>query len=203
MLLDASLNGASIAPSGNRDRYGNYAPANAYRCLGKDRWVAIAVRTAEEWRALCRAMGLAQFEGHDGLQTLEGRRAAADEIDAAIGAWTATRDRYDVMEALQAAGVPAGAVQHSDDKGDRDPQLASRGFYWRVDDEIVGSKRYEGVPLATDEFATSITTPAPWMGEHTREVLRTVLGYSDAQVDELSAAGVTWESDVKRGVPVA
>ncbi|MCC6383088.1 MAG: CoA transferase [Dehalococcoidia bacterium] len=198
MLLDATINGGTIAPRGNRDLYGDYAPANAYRCAGTDRWVTIAVRSERDWLALCRALGLDDLAARPELRTLVGRRAAADEIDAAIAGWTSGRDRYQVMDVLQAAGVAAGVVQHVDDKAERDPALAARQFYTAIDDDILGRKRYEGVPLTSEEFDSSITTPSPWMGEHTREVLTTVLGFSDAEVDELAAAAVIWEADVKR-----
>jgi crotonobetainyl-CoA:carnitine CoA-transferase CaiB-like acyl-CoA transferase len=44
-----------------------------------------------------------------------------------MAAWTKDKDRHQLMHALQAAGVPAGAVQSAEDTNDHDPQIASRG----------------------------------------------------------------------------
>lgn len=107
------------------------------------------------------------------------------------------------MHALQEAGVPAGVTQHADDKSERDLQLASRSFYATVPDAVLGTKRYEGIPVVSDEFDTSVHTPSPWMGEHTRPVLREVLGYEDAAVDTLIAEKTIWETDLVREVGAA
>ncbi|MFN0093766.1 MAG: CaiB/BaiF CoA transferase family protein [Dehalococcoidia bacterium] len=203
MLLDAKLNGAKLEPQGNRDLYRNFSPANTYRCQGEDRWVAITVRDEDDWLALCRVMNLGAFAAREELRTLPGRLAAQDEIDAAIAAWTAKRDRFAAMHALQEAGVPAGVTQHADDKSERDLQLASRSFYATVPDAVLGTKRYEGIPVVSDEFDTSVHTPSPWMGEHTRPVLREVLGYEDAAVDTLIAEKTIWETDLVREVGAA
>lgn len=200
VLLDAANNKVDVGPKGNHDLYGNYAPANAYRCAGEDKWVMIAVRTTEEWQALCRVCGLDALGAREDLRTLSGRLAASDEIDAAIAAWAAPRDRYEAMQALQAAGVPAGVTQHVDDKVERDPQLAHHDFYVSVYDAILGDKRYESIPVAMEGFETTITKPSPWMGEHTREVLTTIGGLSEAEFEQLLADSIVLESEVKREV---
>ena len=85
------------------------APQGVYRCIGTDNWVALTVRSAEEWKQVADAHrparpGRRRVAGH-----LAGRHARHDELDAAISAWTAGLEQYEVAEALQAAGVAAGA----------------------------------------------------------------------------------------------
>jgi len=190
MLLDVALNGAKIRPAGNRDLYRNASPNNAYRCHGEDAWVVLSVRTGAEWQALCATMGLDALAARPELEGIDRRVAAEDEIDAAIAAWTATRDRYEVMAQLQDAGIAAAAVQHVDDKCLRDPQLAHRGFYQLVDDPLLGRRRYESGGAQFDVYDSSIRTPRPLLGADTRAVLRGLLGYSDDAVDDLLRDGV-------------
>lgn len=68
--------------------------------------------------------------------TAAARKAHEDELDAIVGGWTATRDRYDVMHRLQSVGIASGVVQTTRDLF-FDPQLASRGFFERVDQATV------------------------------------------------------------------
>lgn len=194
ILLDASINHARVTPDGNHDHYRNYCPHNAYRCAGTDAWVAIAVRDTADWLALCDEIGAADLARDPALRTLDGRLARQDEIDARISGWTAGRDRYDVQAKLQGAGIPAGAVQHVDDKVLRDPQLAFDAFYEQVDDPILGRHRYEGMPVSA-AFPTTIQHARPLLGEHTRAVLGRLLDYSDSRLDELASGGVIFQDE--------
>ncbi|WP_246884664.1 CoA transferase [Streptomyces sp. GESEQ-4] len=58
-----------------------------YRCLGADRWLAVSVRTDEEWTALCHAIGLPELAADERLSTADGRRRESDLIDGVLGAW--------------------------------------------------------------------------------------------------------------------
>ena len=105
-LLDYQMNGNEPVPLGNRDR--NSAPHGVYRCAGDDRWIAVEVHTSEQWRGLCEAMGRSDLAADAGLDTAEGRKAREDELDRAIGAWTAEIEDGEAFRILQEAGVQCG-----------------------------------------------------------------------------------------------
>ena len=105
-ILDYQMNRRIRQPMGNRDD--RYAPHGVYRCEGEDRWVAVAVTSDDEWRALCRAMGRPELAEDPRYATASDRRVLQDELDAAISTWTAGMKDYDAMELLQEAGVPSG-----------------------------------------------------------------------------------------------
>ena len=125
-LMDLQNSGRAASRIGNRSRY--EAPQGCYPCRGDDDWCAIAVDTDAQWRALCTTIDRSDLAEAENLSQVEGRLNAHDEIDAAISAWTQTRDRFDVMQTLQAAGVPAGVVQRSSDLIN-DAQYKHRHFY--------------------------------------------------------------------------
>src|SRR5262249_51826181 len=77
------------------------APTGAYRCAGSDDWIAIAVRSDEQWCALCR---VAELDG-SAYPTAAARVAAREAVDSMVSAWTATQSQYECARALQAAGV--------------------------------------------------------------------------------------------------
>ena len=72
---------------------------------------AISARNDEEWQALAAIIGAPSLARLD----VEERRLRHDEIDAAIASYCSERDRFQVMERLQAAAIPAAAVQDGRD----------------------------------------------------------------------------------------
>ena len=85
-LLDVQVSGTSARRNGNVDP--DCVPHDAYPCAGDDEWCAIAVETDEQWRAL-RARARRSRVGTDpALDTVAGRRAAADAIDEELDAFT-------------------------------------------------------------------------------------------------------------------
>ena len=131
-ILDWSANEREWRRYGNRSPYKPAAPHGAYRCAGKDRWIAIACFTDAEWRALAQVAGQGAWLDDRRFDTLEHRLLHQDALDAAVEAWTRTQDRYDCMMKLQRAGVPAGVCQNAEDRvrhrsAAAPPEMADRG----------------------------------------------------------------------------
>jgi crotonobetainyl-CoA:carnitine CoA-transferase CaiB-like acyl-CoA transferase len=134
-------------------------------------------------------MGRPDLASDPDFATLPARRRRAAEIDALISEWTSRYDKREVMGLLQAVGVPAGAVLNGRDLLE-DPHLKARGFFTRVDHPVGGPQLQRTWPFNLSRTPGTVRSPAPCLGEHTRRVLTGLLGYSDAEVDELEAAGV-------------
>jgi crotonobetainyl-CoA:carnitine CoA-transferase CaiB-like acyl-CoA transferase len=173
---------------GNRDRY--VSPQGIYPATGDDEWVALTIRSTEEWAALCELVGRQDWLADARLRTAADRQAAADEIDAAIGAWTAKRSAAESASALQERGIPAG-VTVDDLRIAADPHLAARGFFEVPTHPEAGTFRHP-VPLSAHFRRRSMAPvrPAPIFGEHNRFVLSERLGLSEDEIDELGRAGV-------------
>src|SRR5439155_15226492 len=122
-------------PRANRDA--SMVPHGVYRCRGDDEWVAIGVENDAEWSALCEAIGRPELVGDERYATVLGRWQRSAEIDALLTEWTKGRDKRSAMEALQAAGVPAGAVLNGRETLE-DPHLTRREFYRPVDHPVGG-----------------------------------------------------------------
>jgi crotonobetainyl-CoA:carnitine CoA-transferase CaiB-like acyl-CoA transferase len=96
------------------------------------------------------------------------------------------------MERLQEAGVPAGPVFDSRDTN-LNPHYKSRGFLEVVpfpEDRQMGKRVLMGRPWRLSKTPISIKAPAPTLGQHNREVLQGILGYSEARYQELEQAGL-------------
>ena len=174
-------------------RRGNHhefaAPHAVYVCSGDDRWIAIAVFDDDEWTRLRGAMGDPDWACDSRFDTLATRLEHQDELDRRIGEWTASRDAHALMRELQEAGVSAGAVQNFADLHE-DPQLAHREHFVRLKHRHLGELAFERSGLRIEGAPGILRRPGPELGEHSRELLRSLLGLSDPEIDTLVADGV-------------
>jgi formyl-CoA transferase len=112
------------------------------------------------------------------------RRARSAEIDASLAAWAALLDAHDAAATLRAAGVPVTATLARDDLF-ADPHLRERGFYRPVVDPEGVERMLPGLPWREAAVDAVTPRPAPALGGDTDDILRRVLGMSDAEIAEL------------------
>jgi crotonobetainyl-CoA:carnitine CoA-transferase CaiB-like acyl-CoA transferase len=96
------------------------------------------------------------------------------------------------MATLQQAGVAAGLVANAADLCARDPQLAARGHFVDVSTPEGRTVRIDGPPFLLSETPACVRRPGPLLGEHTRPVLRDLLGLGDNELADLAGAGVVF-----------
>ena len=189
-LLDYLANGINPEPRANRHPFDAWAPHGIYRARGDDRWVAIAVRGDAQWHALCSVMHRPELAGDHRFATHEGRIANQDALDVAIEDWTRTLDRYEVMDACQAAGVAAGAVQDAEDLNTRDRQLAYREFFGTTSCERWGEYGVDRFPARFNGRPSGVYEGVHETGEDTFDVVTGLLGLTDDEAADLIARGV-------------
>jgi len=145
------------------------APSNAYPCAD-GAYVLVGGNGDSIFRRLMTAIGRADLAADPALAHNDGRVRRVDELDAAIGAWTAQRPIADVLAALDAARVPAGRIYTVADIA-ADPQYLARGMVLQTHD---ADGRPLKVPGIVPRLATTpgrLRTPAPRLGEHNAGVL--------------------------------
>lgn len=192
-FVAASLRGEQTPQHGNRDV--RYAPQGVYRCLGEEQWLAISVRTDAEWEAVAGLIDAPELTN----LSLEERRRRHGELDTAIGSWAAEQDPQGAMEALQRAGIPAGRVLDSDKIHD-DPHLAARGYWVELPHPRMHPWKQPTTTWRFVEANPQLRRHAPLFGEHTREVLSSLLGVSESELDELRAQAVIGDAPLNPGI---
>ena len=184
--------GQQPARPGNRDP--NYCPHGVYPTRGDpndgdDQWIAIAVASDDEWRALAGLMGDVAPPDASRYVTDQGRRANEDEIDTRLATWTATHDRWTLAALLQDVGIAAAPVENLRDMIETDPQM--RHHYQRIrqpsDPDFEITIDGEPIRLAGHD---RLLERAPTLGEHNEYVLREILGLSQQEFDALVVDGV-------------
>jgi formyl-CoA transferase len=149
------------------------APSNAYAC--SDGWVLVAGNGDSIFKRLMQAIGRNDLGGDPTLAGNAGRVARVAEIDAAIGAWTAARRVEDVLDALNAAAVPAGRIYTAKDIA-QDPHYRARGMLQRVTTAEGLELDVPGIVPKLSLTPGAITRRAPRLGEDTAAVLAALRG---------------------------
>jgi crotonobetainyl-CoA:carnitine CoA-transferase CaiB-like acyl-CoA transferase len=195
-LLDISVNGRVQSPPGYLSQEMPAAPHGIYKCqpLGDDddRWLAISVRTQAQWERFIAAIGSPDWARGPEFRTLFLRMRRREQLDNHVGAWTITQSSEHAMELLQGAGVAAGVVSNGADMCMRDPQLRARDFWPSVTLAEGRRTNVTGVPIKMSATPGSVRTPSPLIGSSNDYVLGALLGYSNAEREQLISAGAVW-----------
>ncbi len=172
------LTGNQPGLCGNRDPI--MAPHNLYRCEGEDNWVSISCSSDEQWQAMASLLGI-----NDPRYTAAAsRKEFENDLDGQIAMWTASRDQWDVTHILQDIGIPA--MPSLDARSlEQDPHLNARGFIERLDHQEVGALAHTGIPWLLRDGPNGVQTPAPMLGQHTDEVLTSLLGLTESEITHL------------------
>ena len=187
IFLQESLHAGSALPQGNHSVRG--APWGAYPCQGEDEWCVINVRSDEEWERLRAIMEDPPWARKQEYGSTRGRLSARAEIDRRLSEWTSSRSSREVMLLLQEHDIPAGMVQHPRDQVE-DPHLSERDYRRPLDQPPLGRLLLEGPAFRGTGIPEPIITPAPSLGEHSREICASLLNMTEDEVDRLIAEGV-------------
>ncbi|HOL36493.1 MAG TPA: CaiB/BaiF CoA-transferase family protein [Rubrivivax sp.] len=157
------------------------APSNAYRCA--DGVVLVSGNGDSIFRRLMQAIGRDDLAADPALAHNAGRVARVDEIDGAIGAWSATRTVADVLAALERAQVPAGRVYTARDIAE-DPHYRARGMLLEQTTRDGHTLEVPGIVPKLSGTPGRVRSAAPHLGGDTDAVLRE-LGLADAEIAAL------------------
>lgn len=186
-LLDYTVNRRSQQAVGNADP--QQAPHGVYLAAGADRWVAIAVRTAEQWQALCLVIGRPELQEDERFAARAARVRHKEELDTILASWTSQHEAHTAEALLQDAGVPASAVQSLSELAN-DPQLLHRGHFVQLSHPVHSTVTVEGSRFVLSRTPAQVNRAAPTLGQDTSYVLETILGYSPERIAALSAQDV-------------
>ena len=163
------------------------APSNAYPC--KDgQYVLIAANGDSLFKRLMELIQRNDLGNDPDLARNDGRAKRANELDAAIGAWTKERTLDEVLAALQTIAVPAGRIYTAKDIA-QDPHYRARGVIETVESADGLKVEMPGIIPKLSDNPGQVRYRAPTLGEHTDSVLKS-LGFSAEQIKTLKEAGV-------------
>ena len=162
------------------------APSNAYPC--QDGWVLVAGNGDSIFKRLMDTIGRPDLGAAPDLADNAGRVARVEEIDTAIGAWSAQRTVQQVLDALGNARVPAGKVYTAKDIAE-DPHYRARDMLLSQTTRDGFTVQVPGIVPKLSATPGTIRSSAPHLGDDTDAVLAEA-GLSDEQIALLRSKGV-------------
>ena len=162
-----------------RNRGFNAAPADIFRC--KDGWVVATVIGPQMFRRWARMIGEDHWLADPRFGDDQSRADHGEVVSARMSQWCAERSCAEALAALEEASIVAGQV-YSPQQALDDPHIRAA----RLLEEVTYPGLGDTLPLAPTPIELSETPgayrrPAPLLGEHTDEILRT-LGVAEGEI---------------------
>jgi formyl-CoA transferase len=164
-----------------------FYPRGAYET--QDGYLAVHVPDNIIWKRFCEIIRRPDLIKDKRSATSPARAKNFEFLDPIIRDFLTTMTRDEAVEIFNANGVPAAPVYSAQDVF-RDPHVEARGLLMPIHDAEVGTYSFARTsPML--EFNTDLPCrPAPALGQHSREILEGLLGYSQAEVDALKTNGI-------------
>jgi crotonobetainyl-CoA:carnitine CoA-transferase CaiB-like acyl-CoA transferase len=182
--------GGGEIPVATGTRHRRSTPYQAYKT--RDAYVTVGANNEKLWAAFCtRVLERPALMEDARFKTLAARLKNIDALQVEIEKVLAAQPTEHWVKKLDAAGVPGGPVFNYVQALDNEHSRA-RNMVVEIDHPKIGRMKALGNPVkASAELARS-RLPAPWLGQHSSEVLRS-LGYSDADIASFFSNGVVFD----------
>ena len=172
-------------PGRNGNAHPNIQPQDVYACADGD--MILVVGNDGQFARLCGVLAHAEWAADERFRTNAQRVRNIDELSAMLRAEFSVRPRAGVIAALDAAGVPSGAI-NSVPEVFEDPQVKARGMLMHMAHPAGVDVPQVASPMRFADAPIRYKRPPPLLGEHSEEVLRE-LGYDDGKIAALRASG--------------
>ncbi len=174
-------------PPRRGNKHPSITPYETYSC--KDGYFNLGVGNDSLWRRFCDAMGLGEIKEDPKFAVNKDRVDNRLELQEILDAIFAEKTVEETLDGLRGAGVPCGPINNLAQVLS-EPQVLAREMVVDVDVPVAGPTKVTGVPIKLSETPGSVRTPPPTLGQHTEEVLESVLGMDEAQRNALRQEGV-------------
>lgn len=182
--------GSGELPTATGTRHRRSTPYQAYK--SQDGYVTVGGNNQKLWTAFCTSVcGKPEWLSDPRFNPLAKRLENIDELEREIETVFATQPTAHWVEKLDAAGVPGGPV-YTYDQILSDPHIEARKMVVEMEHPKIGRMKSLGIPVKSTGELLAIRNAAPWLGQHSEEVLKT-LGYGVDDIEALYAEGVLYD----------
>jgi crotonobetainyl-CoA:carnitine CoA-transferase CaiB-like acyl-CoA transferase len=186
-----SFLGSNIVPAPMGTAFPTVVPYRVFQT--KDRALALAVGSERLWSAFCQAIGRSDLEKHPDYGTNAARIRNREALESHLSEifLQLPAEKWNVK--LQSAGIPCSLVRNFQEVREH-PQSQVRQMFPTLKHPTAGLHQVTGTPVKLSTTPGGSALPAPLLGEHTRFVLRELLGINDEAFDALATRRVVLES---------
>ena len=176
------VNGEVPVPLGSR--HPSITPFQAFPT--KDYYVIMSAGNDALWAKLCNVMGTPELINDPKFATNRDRNDNVVELSEIISKISVTKTTAEWMDVLEKGGLPVGPI-NTVDKVVHDPQIEARNMIVEVEHPVAGKMKFAGNPIKLSATPGEVTVPAPTLGQHTDEILKDLLGWSEDQIGVYNA----------------
>lgn len=152
------------------------------------------ITQAAAWEGVCDVIGKPEWKTDPGYAKPAARLDKLNHIFDTVEAWTMTKTKFEVMEICNPKNIPVGPIlslkEIAEDEG-----LRATGTVVEVDHPERGPYLSVGCPIKLSDSSVEVER-SPLLGEHTEEIMKDVLGYSDEDVARIAESGAV--GDIKK-----
>jgi formyl-CoA transferase len=159
------------------------------------------ITQAPVWEPICDLIGKPEWKTDPNYATPPARLPRLKHIFATIEEWTMTMTKFEVMNICNEHDIPVGPILSMKEIAE-DQSLRKTGTVVEVDHPTRGKYLTVGNPVKMSDSLTEVKR-SPLLGEHTEEILKDVLGYSDKEVAEIKGSGAITPEEKPRAAAAA
>ena len=174
------VTGEVPAPGGNK--HPSIVPFEPFETV--DGQIMVAAGNDVLWANFCTAIDTVPLCEDERFATNPLRDKNYKELRPILGEAMKKKTTEEWQEILDKAGVPNGPI-NTVDKVVADPQVLAREMIMEIDHPVEGKLKVPGIPIKLSETPGDIRMTSPLLGQHTEEILKELLNYDDAKIDEL------------------
>jgi len=186
--------GAAVPRAGNDS--GGGQPGWILKCKGwendPDAYIYF-ITQAPVWGAICDVIGKPEWKTDPDYATPPARLPRLRQIFDTIEKWTETKDKFEAMDILNRYDIPCGPILSMKEIAE-EQSLRKTGTVVEVDHPTRGKYLTVGNPIKLSDSPADVRR-SPLLGEHTEEILRKVLGYSEKELAEIKSSGAITAPD--------
>ncbi|CAO3409431.1 formyl-CoA transferase [Azospirillum largimobile] len=145
------------------------------------------IAQAPVWKSICKVIGKEEWITDPEYATPVARLPRLMQIFGTVEEWTKTLTKFEVMDILNKYDIPCGPILSMKEIAE-DKSLYETGTLVEVEHPTRGSYLTVGNPIKLSDSPTEVTR-SPLLGEHTDEILRDVLGFSEREIVDIRDSG--------------
>lgn len=145
------------------------------------------ITQAAAWPKICRAINKPAWVDDPNYATPNARLTRLNEVFDAIESWTMTKTKFEVMQICNPLDIPVGPILSMKEISEEE-SLRETGTIVEIDHPERGKYLSVGCPVKLSASPAEVKR-SPLLGEHTKEILRSELGYTDSELDEILESG--------------
>jgi len=184
--------GEAVPRAGNDSGGGH--PGRILKCKGwetdPDSYTYF-ITQAPIWKKICDLIDKPEWKDDPDYATPDARLPRLNEIFGVIEEWTITKTKFEVMDICNELDIPVGPILSMKELA-TEQSLRQTGTVVEVDHPARGKYLTVGSPIKLSKSPAEVRR-SPLLGEHTGEILRDVLQYTDEEIADIFASGAVGE----------